>query len=669
MVGAHQKGVLMKRALLRFAVALATTCLAVLVLSGPALAISTGNGGWRWQSPLPQGERYTGGYFTDAEHGWLISGGDIFHTSNGGVTLTVQARASVAFAAITFVGARHGWAVGGPAHAGGPAIVYRTVNGGKSWGRVRIRRAGIITAVSFATTKVGWAVCGNAVLHTVDGGSHWAILRMHKHDWFNGVQALGPREAWVSGNPDTLLHTVNGGATWRRSHTGTHEDHLNAIRFTSRSNGWVAGGADIIHTADGGADWTVQIATVRTVSALSFADSHDGWAASTDTIYRTTDGGAHWLRPAGAPSGSWVVALTPADAVVGDGVFGAGLGELSRTFDGGATWQSSTHAPAGTADLAALQFVSATTGWAAGAGGEIIKTADGGVSWSPQASGTTQNLSALKFIDAQHGWAVGDQGVIVHTTDGGATWTAQTSGVVDNLSGVTFVDAQHGWAVGTSIYSIEIDGTNAVLLATSDGGLHWTQQTTPLVGAKAALNDVVFADALHGWAVGVLDDGGGYLGSLILATTNGGATWVRQLAYYPPLHQNTGGGVLHAIACIDAKHLVAVGSDDNVCEIFRTANGGKTWTRFVQPAAWQVYPFGMDYRLDLRDVVFADALHGWAVGDGTVLRTTNGGVTWAEQPVGTDVGLNALSFVSPTHGWVAGDNGNVLTTTTAGATP
>jgi photosystem II stability/assembly factor-like uncharacterized protein len=51
------------------------------------------------------------------------------------------------------------------------------------------------------------------------------------------------------------------------------------------------------------------------------------------------------------------------------------------------------------------------------------------------------------------------------------------------------------------------------------------------------------------------------------------------------------------------------------------------------------------------------------------LRTTNGGVTWAEQPVGTDVGLNALSFVSPTHGWVAGDNGNVLTTTTAGATP
>jgi photosystem II stability/assembly factor-like uncharacterized protein len=241
--------------------------------------------------------------------------------------------------------------------------------------------------------------------------------------------------------------------------------------------------------------------------------------------------------------------------------------------------------------------------------------------------------------------------------------------VVDNLSGVTFVDAQHGWAVGTSIYSIEIDGTNAVLLATSDGGLHWTQQTTPLVGAKAALNDVVFADALHGWAVGVLDDGGGYLGSLILATTNGGATWVRQLAYYPPLTSNTGGGVLHAIACIDAKHLVAVGSDDNACEIFRTANGGKTWTRFVQPAAWQVYPFGMDYRLDLRDVVFADALHGWAVGDGTVLRTTNGGVTWAEQPVGTDVGLNALSFVSPTHGWVAGDNGNVLTTTTAGATP
>jgi len=85
----------MRRHLLRSGVVLAASCLAVLVLGGTASAISTGNGGWRWQNPLPQGDSYASGWFVDARHGWLVSGGDIFHTSTGGATLTVQARHNV----------------------------------------------------------------------------------------------------------------------------------------------------------------------------------------------------------------------------------------------------------------------------------------------------------------------------------------------------------------------------------------------------------------------------------------------------------------------------------------------------------------------------------------------------------------------------------------------
>ena len=52
-------------------------CLAMsLLFAGTASALSTGNGAWQWQNPLPQGNAYTGGYFLDASHGWLISGGD-----------------------------------------------------------------------------------------------------------------------------------------------------------------------------------------------------------------------------------------------------------------------------------------------------------------------------------------------------------------------------------------------------------------------------------------------------------------------------------------------------------------------------------------------------------------------------------------------------------------
>ena len=47
-------------------------------------------------------------------------------------------------------------------------------------------------------------------------------------------------------------------------------------------------------------------------------------------------------------------------------------------------------------------------------------------------------------------------------------------------------------------------------------------------------------------------------------------------------------------------------------------------------------------------VVFLDATTGWAAGeDGTILHTTDGGLTWSPQDAGTSEGLTALAFVSP----------------------
>ena len=662
----------MRLHLLPSGLALATTCLAIFLMTGPASALSTGNGGWRWQNPLPQGRSYASGWFVDARHGWLTSGGDIFHTSNGGVTLTVQARHNVYFTDITFVDAKHGWAVGDPSNANtGTAIVYRTTNAGRRWTRVRLGLVADLNAVSFANTKVGWAVADGAVLHTVDGGLHWSVRRVRTIGRWTEVQALGTRRAWLGGAYGTVLRTVNGGATWKRLHTGLGE--LEAIQFASSNDGWAAGGGEIVHTTDGGAHWTSQLSTGNgaEITGLSFADSRHGWAttfgflpALSPAVYHTTDGGAHWTQQTAAPSARWLwaFALTPSDAVIG----GLG-GRLDRTSDGGTTWQPDTRAAAYFfGNLYALQFIDASTGWTAGSAGEILKTTDGGLDWAPQDSGTSQDLHDMKFIDADNGWAVGDQGTIVHTTDGGATWTPQTSGVSDSLTGVTFTDALHGWAVGGTPDTGTEYGSG-VALNTTDGGQTWTKQTTPVPDAQ--LNDVAFADPQRGWAVGSIEGDTGDNATVILATTDGGATWTKQLTYYPPMTGNTSDGVLTSVACIDAERAVAVGSDSGATEIFRTVNGGARWTRLVQPASWGV--------LDLTDVVFADATHGWAVCPfpitrqqaNTVIKTTDGGRTWTRQFVGWTDGLYALSFVSPTQGWVAGQDANLLTTATGGNAP
>jgi photosystem II stability/assembly factor-like uncharacterized protein len=70
----------------------------------------------------------------------------------------------------------------------------------------------------------------------------------------------------------------------------------------------------------------------------------------------------------------------------------------------------------------------------------------------------------------------------------------------------------------------------------------------------------------------------------------------------------------------------------------------------------------------LYGVQFITPSTGWAVGAcGSIIKTTDGGTTWACQRSGTRQALRALSFVDDTFGAVAGDSGMVLLTTDGGA--
>jgi photosystem II stability/assembly factor-like uncharacterized protein len=79
---------------------------------------------------------------------------------------------------------------------------------------------------------------------------------------------------------------------------------------------------------------------------------------------------------------------------------------------------------------------------------------------------------------------------------------------------------------------------------------------------------------------------------------------------------------------------------------------------------------------ELRDVAFTSPLEGCAVGGdygpdgdwltGVVLRTTDGGATWAHVAVCSEE-LHAVTFVDATHGWAAGARGMLLRTVDGGA--
>ncbi len=71
---------------------------------------------------------------------------------------------------------------------------------------------------------------------------------------------------------------------------------------------------------------------------------------------------------------------------------------------------------------------------------------------------------------------------------------------------------------------------------------------------------------------------------------------------------------------------------------------------------------------NLRGVMFADANTGYVVGDnGTVLKTTDGGVNWSSLSVGTSQNLNRVYVFNADHAVVVGDGGFSAYTTDGGA--
>ena len=104
---------------------------------------------------------------------------------------------------------------------------------------------------------------------------------------------------------------------------------------------------------------------------------------------------------------------------------------------------------------------------------------------------------------------VGERGHVLRSEDDGVTWSQIPVPTRSMLCAVEMVDARRGW----------VGGHDAVILATTDGGLTWQLQHREQEW-ESPIFDLWFEDANHGIAVG------GY--GLFLETLDGGSTWKRR---------------------------------------------------------------------------------------------------------------------------------------------
>ena len=274
------------------------------------------------------------------------------------------------------------------------------------------------------------------------------------------------------------------------------------------------------------------------------------------------------------------------------------------------------------------------TALAVGSGGTILRSLDGGTTWSPVATGTEAQLRSVALpTEGETALAVGWGGILLRSTDGGATWSPATSVTNSDLFCVALsADGKTALAAG---------GYRTILRST-DGGTTWSaaSDTAESLSSIAVSSIAVSADGKMALAAG----GKG----TILRSTNGGTTW-------SPAATGTAEGPLYVALSADGKTALAVGEKGT---ILRSSDGGTTWSAAASGTT-----------AVLRSVALsADGKTALAVGEqGTILRSTDGGTTWSPAASGTTAELRSAALSTGGKTALAlGQGGTVLRSSDGG---
>lgn len=223
--------------------------------------------------------------------------------------------------------------------------------------------------------------------------------------------------------------------------------------------------------------------TTKKLNTIDFVDFSVGYIGGNDSLLlKSVDGGMTWdpVQYTGVtfyPDGDDILKLDFVTETVGYMTIGPYTGTY-KTVDGGLTW-TELFPSANFCYNQGLFFFDENNGFVGGSGcfqGELVeKLANGTWSQIDASEGSfsaDDRITDLCFFSTDFGLAASAGGTILRTTNGGETWTKQTTSLSDVavITSVEIVNDQLCYAG----YSIE-NGTTFGILKSTDGGVTWAQ--------------------------------------------------------------------------------------------------------------------------------------------------------------------------------------------------
>ena len=294
--------------------------------------------------------------------------------------------------------------------------------------------------------------------------------------------------------------------------------------------------------------------------------------------------------------------------------------------------------------------------------------------WTLKPTPTTNNLFSCSFPDNLNGWAVGAWGTIIHTADGGNSWVLQNEGLEYPFVSVSFANNRKGWIVGnTNLYS------NPVIVSTTNAGASWHYYNYP--DTLKIFRTICFSDSINGYI-------GTYNGEII-KTTNGGTNWfgipgdstsfshfgINKFAFYNSTNIIAVGGAmdlagvlrkttnsghnwqssivasepLNDIRFVDSNYIIGVGGDFEFGSfLYKSTNSGINYTLEYFPS------FGLSYAVAPRTKSEYWISTGFTK---KLLLTLDSGNTFTEMPAPGNASVYDIYFKDTLNGWCIGTGG------------
>lgn len=308
--------------------------------------------------------------------------------------------------------------------------------------------------------------------------------------------------------------------------------------------------------------------------------------------------GLAWKNPSPQGNALWGVAFE--SSTIGYAV--GERGTVLRTADGGVSWTDLSDRDVLDETIREVEVVAPGTLVAITAAGRILRSTDGALTWAEIAHPATEALHEMAQVGGTL-TVLGQFEEMIRSTDGGLTWSVLPSPTEGfGLKGQYWFDDDRGIVVG-----------NALAQETFDGGATWTDLPGGEVSG-ASCEAIDFAG-----------DQGVIVGEFSTwRTRDGGATWENESDFDDPIYQRR--------VFIDDADTYVVFVDTEGAAIARTTTDGDVW----------------DYPVLRRDVAgFLDAVRhpdgGFVTVSsyGDVFRSPDG-IAWTNATAAPDDGARVI---------------------------